>query len=338
MTSMKPNPQISTQILAPIIARLRHTGARAKPLLNACGIDSELLDSVDEVIDLSKYMAFFEGAAELTGNPHFGLEFGKSIVPENLGALGFLFACSPSLKDALTSLISCLEALQEATHMDLIVQGDEVRYEYQISDSSIVPRRQDSEYSIAATISMIKRYLGREFSPLEICFEHDRYGEHSYYEHQFGCNVFFDQGVNYIFFKKEILDLGKPSISDKLYPIINNHLQKIIAEKKPLQTIVAQVESFITPKELEVGTSLEKIAQKLDLSVSTLSRRLKSHDTSFHKILNQKRLGYAKQLLGYSNNSISQIAIRLGYSENASFTRAFKNLTGQTPDQFRKNL
>jgi len=49
-------------------------------------------------------------------------------------------------------------------------------------------------------------------------------------------------------------------------------------------------------------------------------------------------LGYAKQLLGYSNNSISQIAIRLGYSENASFTRAFKNLTGQTPDQFRKNL
>ena len=94
--------------------------------------------------------------------------------------MGFLFASAPTLKDALEGLASYLSALQEGTHMQLDTSGEFVRYEYQISDNKIAPRRQDSEYSLAATVSMISRYVGRQFKPLEVSFEHARVGSHSY--------------------------------------------------------------------------------------------------------------------------------------------------------------
>jgi len=45
---------------------------------------------------------------------------------------------------------------------------------------------------------------------------------------------------------------------------------------------------------LENGATLSKLAQKLNISDSTLARRLKKENTSFNEILTAKRIGLAK--------------------------------------------
>lgn len=329
---------ISTQILLPVVERLRVEGLRAAPLLEKLDIARDSLEKVNEVTTLKQYVAFFETAAEVTSKAHFGLEAGKAVIAENLGPLGFLFDCAPTLEDALQGLASYLGALQEGTKIILNPDGNNVRYEYQILDDKIAPRRQDSEYSIAATLTMIKRYAGRHFKPLEVCFEHERVGAHSFYEHHFGCHVFFEQGSNCILFEKEALSLGSPNISNKLYPIIASHLQNIISSKANSLTFSEHIESMITNDMLESRVSMGTIAKKLDVSESTLARRLKAEKTSFKDIITNKRMSASRRLLEHTDIPISQIALRIGYSENASFTRAFKNRIGVTPGQYRRSF
>ncbi len=335
---MIANPMISTQILLPVVERLRVEGLRAAPLLEKLNIDRNSLENVNDVVALKQYVAFFEAAAKLTNKPHFGLEAGQAIIAENLGPLGFLFDCAPTLEEALQGLASYLSALQEGTKIILTPDGENVRYEYQILDNQIAPRRQDSEYSIAGTLTMMKRYAGRLFKPLEVCFEHERVGSHSFYEHHFGCYVFFGQASNCIVFEKEALSLGAPNMSNKLYPIIASHLQNIISSKNHSLNFSDHISSLITNEMLEHRVTMGAIAQKLDISESTLSRRLKSEKTSFKDIIANKRMGAAKRLLEHTDIPISQIALRLGYSENASFSRAFKSKMRITPDQYRRSL
>ena len=55
-------------------------------------------------------------------------------------------------------------------------------------------------------------------------------------------------------------------------------------------------------------------------------------------ILLQRRIERAKVLLADRANSITDVALILGYSFNSSFTLAFRKITGQTPSEFRRNV
>src|SRR5215468_8820101 len=52
----------------------------------------------------------------------------------------------------------------------------------------------------------------------------------------------------------------------------------------------------------------------------------------------QRRMERAKVLLSDRANSITDVALILGYSFNSSFTLAFRKITGQTPSEFRRNV
>jgi AraC family transcriptional regulator len=52
----------------------------------------------------------------------------------------------------------------------------------------------------------------------------------------------------------------------------------------------------------------------------------------------QRRIERAKMLLSDRANSITDVALTLGYAFNSSFTLAFRKITGQTPSEFRRNV
>lgn len=48
------------------------------------------------------------------------------------------------------------------------------------------------------------------------------------------------------------------------------------------------------------------------------------------------RVEYAKELLSYSQQSVSEIAYQLGYSSPSHLTSQFKQQTGMSPKEFRE--
>jgi AraC family transcriptional regulator len=57
-----------------------------------------------------------------------------------------------------------------------------------------------------------------------------------------------------------------------------------------------------------------------------------------HKYVAAKRLERAKDLLVQGDRSLVEIALALNFSCQANFTRAFRQLTGQTPGQYRRGF
>jgi AraC family transcriptional regulator len=90
---------------------------------------------------------------------------------------------------------------------------------------------------------------------------------------------------------------------------------------------------------LDERVTLSTLARLARLSQHHFCRAFKqSFGTPPQGYLLQRRIERAKVLLADRANSITDVALTLGYAFNSSFTLAFRKITGQTPSEFRRNV
>jgi len=82
---------------------------------------------------------------------------------------------------------------------------------------------------------------------------------------------------------------------------------------------------------------IARAAEALGLSVRTLQRRLAQEGLSFEELLRADRLGKATVLLETTRATVLEIALALGYSDHAHFTRAFHRWWGIAPLAYRRS-
>jgi AraC-like DNA-binding protein len=78
-------------------------------------------------------------------------------------------------------------------------------------------------------------------------------------------------------------------------------------------------------------------AAALGLSVRTLQRRLAQEGLRFEELLQADRLAKATRLLDTTSATVLEIALALGYSDHAHFTRAFRRWQGIPPLSYRRS-
>ncbi len=80
----------------------------------------------------------------------------------------------------------------------------------------------------------------------------------------------------------------------------------------------------------------DAIASAMKMSGRTLQRRLEDEGVRFSVVLDDVRERLAKKLLGDGTVPLAEIAYRLGFSDLATFSRAFKRWTGIPPGAYRR--
>lgn len=87
---------------------------------------------------------------------------------------------------------------------------------------------------------------------------------------------------------------------------------------------------------LEAGLSLQSLARRVGTNQVYLSRSINQGlGENFSSFINGLRIEYAKQLIERDQQSMIDIALASGFGSKASFNRAFKNHTGQSPSDYR---
>jgi len=81
----------------------------------------------------------------------------------------------------------------------------------------------------------------------------------------------------------------------------------------------------------------EQVAQVLNMSVSSLQRRLREEGDSFQKILLKTRKQLAREYLIEKEMSASSVAFLLGYQSTSQFFKAFKTWFGMTPMAYQNS-
>lgn len=82
--------------------------------------------------------------------------------------------------------------------------------------------------------------------------------------------------------------------------------------------------------------SLDEVARALGLSPRSLRRKLDREGTSFRTLVEDERRQLALQFLTNSDMKLDELAIHLGYTDTASFTRAFRRWMGCSPGEYRQ--
>jgi AraC-like DNA-binding protein len=80
---------------------------------------------------------------------------------------------------------------------------------------------------------------------------------------------------------------------------------------------------------------IDVIASALSVTARTLRRRLADEGTTFRQVYTDARLTIAQQLLETAGMTVESVSWRVGYSEPASFVRAFSRKFGVTPGSVR---
>jgi AraC-like DNA-binding protein len=121
-----------------------------------------------------------------------------------------------------------------------------------------------------------------------------------------------------------------------LAAVLERHAQMLMAQLPRLSDDIARVRTMIQ-EELKGGDpSLDHVARKLGNSRRALQRRLAAENLTYAQVLDEVRSTMGRAYLGQRELSIAEVAYLLGFSEQSSFTRAFKRWTGMSPVEFRR--
>jgi AraC-like DNA-binding protein len=92
-----------------------------------------------------------------------------------------------------------------------------------------------------------------------------------------------------------------------------------------------EVEAVVEPLLATGDANIDRVARDMALSRQTLYRRLKGEGVTFEQLLDELRHRLALKLLREDQMAVKQAAWRLGFSDPAAFSRAFKRWTGSAP-------
>jgi AraC-like DNA-binding protein len=289
-----------------------------------------------EQTSLAQYLALFEDASALLGDPFFGARLGSSSPPEDsLGPIGFLVLTAPSIKASLSEIAKYISFWQDATEVALRVQDDAVIWSYRILDEKLWPRRQDVEFTLAGTCAMIRTCAGQAWAPLEVHFEHSRPPGWQALRSIFRAPVLFDQPSNALVMNSHDVERPLQAQNAGFAPFVRRHIEEILGSEEA-DGIGERVRQLVSRDLGHTAVNLQTLAAQLGMPQRTLQRRLADEGSSVREIVREVRIQQAKSLLANGRGNINTVSCALGYSDATGFWRAFKSREGMSPAAFRE--
>jgi AraC-like DNA-binding protein len=326
---------IRASVLAPLLRRLDEAGLADRLLRESLITRAQLADPYAP-ISLARYNALFEAAAAALRDPAIGLKLGLAVRPADLGPLGLLFTAAATPRAAVSRFSALLAALQGGTQAALQQKAELTFWTYRIDDATVWPRRQDSEFSMAAICKLLQATAGPGFHPIEAQFEHEAPSSAAAHERVFRAPLRFGQPANRLVFANTDLDRPHGAADPGLAMILERHIAELLDEPDEADDLVQSVRRMIGASLGQDKVTIERLAAGIGVSPRTLQRRLGESGTSLRRLLREHRQAMADVHIGAGQRSQASIAEALGYSDGTAFWRAFKAWTNTTPSAYRK--
>jgi AraC-like DNA-binding protein len=138
-------------------------------------------------------------------------------------------------------------------------------------------------------------------------------------------------------------------VNDEILILKLKEIILLLSQTQEAETIQAILSQLFSPTSytfkqiieahLFSPVSIEELAQKTNLSVSSFKREFKKlYDNSPASYLKTKRLERAAELLLISDERISNIAFECGFNDLANFTKSFHDKYNTSPTHYRSKV
>lgn len=318
--------------------QLEGYGIDPEPLFREQGIDPETLFDPGARVATERSQRLGARAAALSGDPLFGLKSAEYFRPAHLGALGFAWLASSSLRAAFGRLSRYARVIQEKLTVDL--QEDTDFFYVRINAHVPVPAPEDAvreDIQLAATVAFCRILAGRNFNPARVCLRKGEPRDPGYYFELFRCPVEFSAPETMLVLRAEDVDKRLTGSNDQLAEL-NEHIVVKYLAHNARQDIVNRAKAAIIDGLANGAVTEGSIAEALHMTPRNLHRKLSREGTSFKTLLTEVRKELALQYIQDRSKTLTEISYLLGFSEVSSFSRAFKGWTGRPPSESRPNV
>ena len=316
--------------------QLQGYGIDPEPLFREEGIDPEMLFDAGARIPLDRYQRLDVKAAELSGDPCFGLKGAEYSRPAHLGALGFAWLASSSLRTAFERLSRYAKVIQEKLTVELD-EDDEFFYVRMDAHMPLLNKRIRENGQMAAVTKFSRVIAGNNFNPAKICFKQSEPEDTGYYYELFRCPLKFNSTETTLIIRLEDVDKRLTGSNDQLAKLNEHIVIKYLAHSEK-HDIVNRVKAAIIDGLANGQVTETSIAKEMHTTPRNLHRKLQKEDASFKTLLTGVRKELAQQYIQDRSKTLTEISFMLGFSEVSSFSRAFKGWTGRPPSEARQEV
>jgi AraC-like DNA-binding protein len=311
----------------------RDNGLNPYDVLKRCALDPVVLRRRDLYVPYARFAQALSLAATESGNHLFGLQLSRYHDYLVLGPFGLLLAQAESFPEVLKLTQKYVHLHAQGIELSVVERAETLEVRYAVALRERVDQRQLLELGMGVVHRSLASLFGDVWRPRRVDLSHEAQTEVSHYQAFFGCEVVFAQPHNAFSAEPAIIHQRPVEQRNQL----KSHLigQFTDADSAP-QDVVAQT-SFVLESILSTGeASLPVVARLLGRHPRMLQQALQAQGQTFRQVLDQVRYSEAQQQLRHSEQSITELALQLGYADETAFSRAFKRWSGKSPRAWRQ--
>jgi AraC-like DNA-binding protein len=330
---------VRAETSARLLELIAALGGSPERVLAAAGVTAADLADLDRPIEMETEIRLVDAAAHQMGDDYFGLHAGSLLDFQVLGVLTYAVLNAPTVGTGLRNFERYARLHFRGPRISVGIDGHEAQLSFVVDVPDGVPRRQHAEGSAVIGLRIMRCLIGPDWRPRRVLFAHDRPRDTSEHERSLGAPLRFRQPVHFgLVFDAADLERPVPGADRRLLPIIERHLDELLATPDPDDAWLGKVRSAIATSVCDGHPGIPTVARRLGLSVRTLQRRLGEQGAVFKSLIEDVRRELALRYLADGRTRLTDVAFLVGYSELSAFGRAFKRWTGSTPLAVRQNL
>ena len=320
----------------------RTLGAAARDVDSPCGKAlariGAAVEQYPERVPLRTYVELLESIGERCRTSAIAWNVGLSVELPLGTELGRAVLGCKSLGTALHWLSHYFPLLQDAAFLRLDVNEDWTTLSYKIVDPTIWPRHEDAMYTLGIYARLLKAAAPEAWSQVQVTVEAEQEQVRADLESIVNTSVAYGGNANALRFPTSIIN-APLNLAPPCEPEVLKKLSAELTKKKRRAPVTDRTRQMIFREMNDGSVNQEHIARELGISSRTLRRRLAEEGQSFQGLLDRCRMEFAALEFRIRRKlSLSDMALRLGYSEHSTFSRAFARWSGMAPQEYRRSV
>lgn len=328
--------------IATAVQALVEGGAGVPALLEGTGLDARSLDDPDVRVSSMQLLTVIGNAIRGGCASDAGLRVGLRFHPSCYGMLGYAVMCSVSLRQAFDTTKRYIRLGNSMLDFDWEEGPESAVWSIPRYDELRLPDANPALYGfvrdmgMATLLTVFSDVMGPWCIPMRVGFSGPQPPHVEELARAFGCPLTFDQPRNELHYPLAWLDRAPQQANPITAAQTSRACTRLLEEFGWQSGLTRRVyhELTCTPGRFP---EIESVAAALCMTSRTLRRKLEAEGTSYSELLDGVRHALALDYLSTSTLSAADIASALGFSEVASFRRAFKRWTGSTPARLRES-
>lgn len=305
--------------IAPYLAK---RGISSIDFFQRLGISPNIFQDPDVYLPRALCFHVANEMVAATQEPFGGAHVGHMTELRSLGAWGKSILRSADVAHACEIAAANVSMLHQGSDVRFIIKGRTARIVYRFSGRYDMDPRQFI-YGSLAVLRKVPLMAG-EPSAIRVHLTASRARGDDALDECLGPNLEMGAEHDMIEFDRALLDMPLRVQADEASKVTE-------ALRSTVDAAGLLIERLPDHRQLQ----LRAIARRMGMSARTLQRRLKYCGVDFEDLLDETRRGEALRLISEGEHTMTEIAYRIGYSDPAHFTRAFRRWTGAVPSRFQ---